>query len=167
MDLLQRVLGLGLEPKELSVLQITIRAAIVFFTAVVMFRLADKRFLSRMSAFDATLGFILGSMLARAINGSAPFFETLGVGFVLVFLHKLLAVMTFRWERFGNLIKGREEQLIDHGKVIREKMRANHIADKDLLEELRQEGSVVGPEEVKKAYLERSGKVSVVPKESK
>src|SRR5262245_12368099 len=39
-----------------------------------MIRCGDRRFLSQKSAFDAVLGFILPSMLARAVNGTAAFF---------------------------------------------------------------------------------------------
>jgi len=42
-------------------------------------------------------------------------------------------------------------------------MRAHRLSEADLLEELRQEGKVESPKDVKKAFLERSGKISVVP----
>jgi hypothetical protein len=81
-EALSKMLGLGLAPKELSLLQVCLRGIIVFLTAVVMVRLADRRFLAKLTTLDAILAFILGSTLARAINGSAAFFPTLGVGFV-------------------------------------------------------------------------------------
>jgi hypothetical protein len=43
-----------------------------------MVRVANKRIFSKTTAFDAVLGFIMASMLARAVNGSAAFFPTLG-----------------------------------------------------------------------------------------
>ena len=69
----RQFLGLGLEPKNLTFVQISVRGIIVFIAALIMVRLADRRFLAKLSAFDAILGFILASMLARAINGSAAF----------------------------------------------------------------------------------------------
>ena len=111
------------------------------------------------------LGFILASMMARAVNGSAPFFQTLGAGLVLVLIHKLCAVIAFHSATFDNLIKGHEETIIKNGKVREKGLRANHITEKDLVEELRQEGQVSSPEEVQTAFVERSGKVSVIPKE--
>jgi uncharacterized membrane protein YcaP (DUF421 family) len=156
-------LGLGLDPKDLTLVHVSLRGAVVFIAALIMVRIADRRFLSKMSAVDAILGFILASMLARAVNGSASFFPTLGGGFVLVLLHKACAALAFRSQRFGNLIKGCEDVIIENGVVHEEAMRTHHITKKDLLEELRQEGSIGGPEEVKKAFVERSGKVSVIP----
>lgn len=156
-------LGLGLEPKDLTFVHISLRVIVVFVFSVAIVRVADKRFLGRMSAVDAVLGFILASMLARAVNGSAAFFPTLAAGFVLVFLHKACAAIAFRSEKFGDLVKGCEDLLIKDGKVQPQAMRANHISEKDLLEELRQEGSVSSPQEVKAAFVERNGKISVVP----
>lgn len=167
MDPIKNLLGLGVQPGELSLLQLLIRGLVVFVAAVVMVRVADKRFLGKMSGLDVILGFILGSALSRAINGSAPFFETIAVCFFLVFVHKFLAWAGFRWQKFGDLIKGCEEPVIIDGKPQAQTMRANHISDRDLAEELRQEGNLLAVEQVKLAFIERSGKISVVPADSK
>ncbi len=160
----KEVLGLGLEPKDLSFLQISLRGLIVFIVTIVMVRMGDKRFLARMTAFDAILGFILASMLARAINGSAPFFPTLGAGFVLVLFHRLMGFIAQRSHKFGKLIKGQEDVLIDHGRIIPKAMHRNHLSEEDLLEELRLQGKVSDPNEVKRAIIERNGQISVVKK---
>ena len=163
MNALNDWLGLGWEPKDLTVAQIVLRATIVFISALVMARIADKRFLGKMSALDVILGFILASMLARAVNGSAAFFPTLAGGFVLVLLHKACAALAFHSEKFGDLVKGCESLIVKEGKVVPEAMSANHISERDLLEELRQEGQVSSVEEVMTAFVERSGKISVIP----
>src|ERR1700744_6461208 len=94
-DTLQNLLGTELQPKDLTFAQITLRGVIVFFATLIMVRLADKRFFAKKAAFDVILGFIMASMLAGVVNGSAAFFPTLGVGFVLVGLHRLLGVLAF------------------------------------------------------------------------
>ena len=75
-----------MEPKDLTFLQTALRAVIVFVATLVMVRLSSKRSLARKTAFDAVLLIIIASVLARAINGSTPFFPTIGTGFVLVVL---------------------------------------------------------------------------------
>src|SRR5690242_17980356 len=106
MHVLQDLLGLGLEPKDLGVLQVCLRGVVVFLVTLVIVRVGHRRFLSRMTSFDAVLGFLLASVLARAINGSASFVPTLAVGFVLVLLHRIFSALTFYWESFGRLVKG-------------------------------------------------------------
>src|ERR1051325_1328123 len=159
------LLGLDLEPKSLTFNQISLRGIIVFLIALIMVRLGDKRFLSKKSAFDAILGFILASMLARAVNGSAAFWPTLGGGFILVGLHRLIAFSSRRWQKFGLLVKGSSDLVIRDGKIIQTGMRKNDLSKDDLLEDLRLNGQVSDPNEVKIAYAERNGEISVVPRE--
>jgi len=165
-DSLSHFLGLSLEAKDLTFSQVSLRGIIVFVATLVMVRSADKRFLARINPLDAILGFILASMLARAINGSAPFFPTLGGGFVLIFFHRFIAYLAFRWERFGNLVKGKEDVLLDQGYLHAKSMRKNHITKKDLMEELRLNGNLESLAKVKRAVIERSGEISVVKRET-
>src|SRR3954462_8121560 len=100
------ILGLGLEPKDLTFLQISLRGIMVFLATLVMIRCGHKRSLARKTPFDAVLIVILASVLARAINGNSSFFPTLGGGFVIVLVHRLLAGFAFHSHAFGALIKG-------------------------------------------------------------
>src|SRR5437870_509690 len=129
-------LGFGTDPKNLTFLQIAVRGIIVFVITLVMVRLGDKRFLSKKTVFDAILGLILASMLARAVNGSAAFWPTLGGGFVLVGLHRLIAFSSRRWHKFGILVKGTSDLVIRDGQVIEAGMRRNDLSEHDLQEDL-------------------------------
>src|SRR5258708_33374439 len=112
----KQIIGAELEGRDLSFVQISLRAITVFIIALVIVRVANKRFLSKMTAFDAILGFIMASMLARAVNGSVPFFPTLGAGFVLVGVHALIAELSFRSDKFGILVKGHARAIVKDGK---------------------------------------------------
>jgi uncharacterized membrane protein YcaP (DUF421 family) len=155
-------LGIGSTPQELSFLQVSLRGVIVFVATLVMVRIGDKRFLPKKTAFDAILVFILASMLARAVNGSAAFFPTLGCGFVLVILHRFFAAIAFRSHAFGKLIKGSEQLIIRDGVIDDNVARQNDLTIHDIKEELRLNGKVGDPGKVKEAWLERSGEISVI-----
>jgi hypothetical protein len=73
----ETLLGLGVEPRNLTFVQISLRGIIVFLVTLVAVRLGHKRTLSRKTPFDAVLLVILAAVLPRAINGSAAFFATL------------------------------------------------------------------------------------------
>jgi len=79
------LLGLGVEPRDLTFLQISLRGIIVIMSALLMIRLGSKRSLAEKTVFDAVLIVILASILARPVNGSAPLFPTIGCGFILFF----------------------------------------------------------------------------------
>ena len=159
---LDTLLGLGREATALTFLQISLRGVIVFFAALVIVRCGDRRFLSQKTAFDAVLGFILASMLARAVNGTASFFPTLGGGFVLVILHRVLAYWARRSHTFGNLIKGRADVLIRDGHLDHDVAKRNRLSTHDVEEDLRLDGNVSDIRDVSLAVFERNGRVSVV-----
>lgn len=163
MQFLKDILGAGLKPDELNSLQITLRAIIIFVGALGMVRLGAKRFLGRKTAFDIILMFVLGSMLSRAINGPAQLLPTLVAGFALVVIHRLMAMLAFRFQWFGRIVKGRDDVIISNGEVQKDALRKHHLTDRDLLEDLRLR-SIADVSEVKEARLERSGDLSVLPK---
>jgi uncharacterized membrane protein YcaP (DUF421 family) len=164
-ETVKQILGLELEAKDLTFIQVSLRGVVVFIVSLVMVCVANKRFLAKMSAFDAILGFILASMLARAVNGSSAFFPTLGGGFVLVGIHALLAEASVRSDRFGVLVKGNACILVKEGKADRKMMAATKITEKDLLEEARLNGQVSNVKEIELATVERNGEVSVIRRE--
>src|SRR3954453_7848246 len=127
-DFLSPWLGLGVEPKDLTFLQISLRGIIVFVTTLIMVRLGHKRSLARKTAFDAVLIVILASVLSRAINGSSAFFATLGGSVVIVLLHRLLALIAYHSHAFGILIKGEPDMIVDNGHPDLPNMRRNHVS---------------------------------------
>jgi uncharacterized membrane protein YcaP (DUF421 family) len=159
------LLGLGAEPKDLTFTQIALRGVIVFIVTLVMVRVGHKRSLSRKTAFDAVLLVILASVLSRAINGSAAFFATLGGGFVLVLLHRLLALAACHSHAFGTLIKGRPDLIVEDGEFLWKQMLRNHVSTHDIEEDMRLSLHSEDISQVKKARVERSGDVSFIPKQ--
>jgi uncharacterized membrane protein YcaP (DUF421 family) len=159
------LLGIGAEPKDLSALQVSARGLVVFVAALIMVRISAKRFLGRKTAFDIILLLVLGSTLARAINGSGPFLGSLVVGFVLILLHRLIALLAVRYRWFGRLVKGTDSLIITDGQIQEDVLRKHHLSHDDLMEDLRLD-SVTSPSKVKEARLERSGDISIIKKDT-
>ena len=159
---LHTLLGIGTEPKDLTFLQVSVRGVIVFIATLIMVRLSSKRSLAEKTAFDAVLVVILGSMLARAINGSEAFFPTLGAGFVLVFLHRLFGLAAYYSHTFGILVKGKQVLLVQSGKLQRQNMLWEHISRHDLEEDMRLDAETEDLSRIQVARLERSGDISFI-----
>jgi uncharacterized membrane protein YcaP (DUF421 family) len=162
---IEGLLGLGVEPKQLTFLQVSLRGLIVFIATLVIVRLSSKRSLAEKTAFDAALIVIIASVLARAINGSAPFFPTLGIGFILVLLHRLLGVAAYYSHSFGILIKGKPVVLVQNGRLQRRNMCLNHISEHDLEEDMRLDAATEDLSKIKIARVERSGDISFIKAE--
>jgi uncharacterized membrane protein YcaP (DUF421 family) len=155
------MLGLDLEPKDLTMVQMSLRALVIFVTALLMLRLAHKRFFAQRNPLDMLLALIIASTLSRAINGSAAFFPTIVAGFGLVFLHRAFTWTAARFHRVGRFIKGSPVVLIDRGKVDAEALRSHSLTTNDLEEDLRLNG-IEHAEAARSAILERNGEVSVI-----
>src|SRR5580765_1001095 len=100
------LLGPDGKPTELSVLHISLRCFLIFVVGLALVRIGDRRSLSEKTAFDAIFIVLLGSVLSRAINGSAAFFTTIAGGIALMVIHRLFAFGAFKSHVFGKLIKG-------------------------------------------------------------
>jgi uncharacterized membrane protein YcaP (DUF421 family) len=161
-----QLLGLGVEPKDLTFVQITLRGAIVLIFTLIIVRLGDRRSLSKKSAFDAALLIILASALARAINGSAPFFATLGGSAVIVGLHRALGFCSGRSTGFRTLIKGSADVLIREGAYQRKAMAQNDLHTEDVHEDMRLNARTDEVKQIACARLESSGDISFIKKES-
>ena len=159
------ILGLQVEPKDLTFLQVSLRGLFVFVISLAIIRVGHKRSLARKTAFDAALLVIIASVLSRAINGSASFFPTLGGALVIVVFHRLLGFGAYRWRWVGFLIKGEPEIIVENGEPQRSAMRRNHISDHDLEEDLRLDAKTNDLSTIKVARVERSGDISFIKKQ--
>jgi uncharacterized membrane protein YcaP (DUF421 family) len=157
------LLGLEKDIADVNAAQMALRAVIVYAVTLVIVRLGSKRLLSKATAFDFIVAIMLGSIMSRAINGSAPFFPTLAAGALLLGIHWLFALLAFHTEWFGSVVKGRRVLLIKDGQVQQDGVRRASITAEDLDQALRLHTKQADPSKVQRAYLERNGQISVVP----
>ena len=155
---------LGLDGRELGMLQMAARAIVVYPLGVAFVRLGEKRFIGKFTAFDVIMGIMIGSILARAVTGGSPFFASLAAGLVLVFLHAVFAALSFHFAPFGEIVKGSGRTLVRDGTICWSAMRKSHISERDLMGAVRENGGVDSLDRVRLARLERSGNISVVAK---
>lgn len=160
---IQALLGLEREISEVGAGQMALRTLIVYAAALAIVRLGSRRFLSEAAAFDVIVAIMLGSIMSRAINGSAPLVPTLLAGVVLLGVHWLIAVLAFHTSWLGSIVKGNRVLLIRDGKVQREGLRKASITSEDLGEAMRLQIGQTDPARVQLAYMERNGKISVRP----
>jgi len=160
----EALLGLGVDPKDLTFIQISLRGIIVFLVTLATVRLGHKRSLSHKTPFDAVLLVILAAVFSRAINGSAAFFATLGGGVVLVLLHRLFAYLAFYSHGFGILVKGKPDVIMRDGQYDFRTMRRNHVSTHDLEEDMRLSAHTDDVSAIRLARIERSGDISFIKK---
>jgi uncharacterized membrane protein YcaP (DUF421 family) len=148
---------------DLTTTQVCLRAVVIYVVLIFFVRLGKKRFLGQVTAFDAVLIIMIGSIASRAVSGTAPFVATLAATLVFIVMHWLISYFSKDWPSLSFLVKGHDTTLIKNGRVDQKALRHAHMSFDDLEEDLRLQG-VEEHDEVKEARLERSGKVSVIRK---
>jgi uncharacterized membrane protein YcaP (DUF421 family) len=152
------------DAKEITWWAMCIRGVMIFLLAIAMIKVGGKRMFSKYGAFDIVISLMLGTMLGKAVVGSAKFLPTIITSFLLVLLHRLLSRITFYNKTIGKFIKGEATLIAKDGQFLQEPMKQNNISEKDILEALRSQAELTDITQTFEVYIERSGKISIIPK---
>ena len=161
---LQALLDLSSDPADPDAASMALRTVVVYAFTLVIVRLGSRRLLAKPSAFDVIVAIMVGSIMSRAINGTAPFVPTLVAGAILLFLHWAFAAAAFRAHWISATVKGTRIPLIRDGKVLKDGVRRAQMSEDDLGEALRLQVQHEDVSKVAVAYMERSGEISVIPR---
>lgn len=164
---LRALLGPDGHPDALTVGQMAARAVVVYGAGLLMLRLGGPRILGRYAAIDVLTGIVAGSVLSRAVNGSAPLGTTLVAGAVIIALHRIGAALAQRSDAVSAWLKGRPHVLYAQGRL-REDALARHSVDReDYRESLRITGHAPDDPRIQEVRLERNGRITVLARDEK
>jgi uncharacterized membrane protein YcaP (DUF421 family) len=161
------IFGGDFPDKPLLWYEVAARTIVVYLAGLMLIRLGKSRLLSRTTPLDIIVGFILGSVLSRAITGSAALSGSIVSATVLVALHWFFTGLAFHSHWWGRLIKGHSYVLVEDGQIHRDNLKRSHISENDLLQQLRQKAHIDDLADVKLAVKERSGEISVIKRIAK
>lgn len=144
--------------------QLVLRTIVVYGIALLIIRVAKRRFMGGFTTFDILLGFVIGSVLSRAITGTIRFVDMFFIVFVLVIMHWVISIIGYYSGSFiSDTVKNSARQLVKDGEMIEDAMRESKIGENDLMQAVRNKGNVESLDNVKSAYLERDGSITVIP----
>lgn len=142
-------------------LEISFRTLLIFVFLLLISRFFGKKSVSQMNPFDFFLFIALGSAL-----GDPMIYQEVGVLWTVVVIVVVLALYILQGyaaktsKVFQSLTKNKPVLVIKDGKVQEQILTVTNITMSELLEKLRIE-SVESTGEIERAYLERSGALSV------
>jgi uncharacterized membrane protein YcaP (DUF421 family) len=150
---------------ELSPLEVMFRAAAVYVFIQVLFRVVGRKELARWGASDIVLLFLVATAARKSIVADDASLTTAMIGLAtIVALDRLLSLLSARSRRAADLLEGPVRQLVRDGELQRDVMRKTRISEDELLAHVREKGKE-SLDAVKDAFLERSGKVTLVLRE--
>ena len=147
---------------DIPLLEKLIRSVVVYLFLLVAFRLAGKRQIAQITAFDLVVLLIISNVVQNAVIGDDT---SLGGGLfgatVIFLLNAAVAWLTFRFKRIERVIEHTPTVLVRSGRILRENLRRERLSLPEFRAALRRHG-VVSLRNVRYAILEEDGHVTVL-----
>jgi uncharacterized membrane protein YcaP (DUF421 family) len=144
----------------LPVLEKMLRPVVVYVFLVVSLRLAGKRELAQLNPFDLVVLLTLSNTVQNAIIGDD---NTVTGGVIgastLLAVNYLVVRFLFAHERLDRLVEGDADVLIEHGKILHDRLKAELITVAELASAAHKQG-IGSLDEVDRAVLEPGGTIS-------
>ncbi|SDY72135.1 Uncharacterized membrane protein YcaP, DUF421 family [Modestobacter sp. DSM 44400] len=148
---------------ELAV--VAARAALMYGTALVALRLAQRRTLAQWTIIDFAAAVASGAIIGRTAVADSQSYATGAVALLtIVAAHRLASLLRFQ-PLLGKLIDYRVRVLVADGQVRRGQLRRCGLTDNDLYAELRQRG-VFDVRQLQYVLYEGKGGLTVVPRQT-
>ncbi|WP_027365324.1 DUF421 domain-containing protein [Desulfotruncus alcoholivorax] len=144
-------------------LLILFRSAGLFIIALILTRLLGKRQTSRLTFFDLITGIVIGVIVATISLGLVNLTYGLVALVIWTAFPALIYLLSIKSKIVRDIIQGKETVLINHGKVLEDKLMEALYTPEDLLSQLRKK-DVFNFADVEFAVLEPTGDVSVLLK---
>jgi uncharacterized membrane protein YcaP (DUF421 family) len=144
-----------------------LRAATIYGFLLLIFRVTGKRSLAQITSFDFVLLLIVGEATQQALLGDD--FSMINACIViatLMFLELGLSMVKSRWPRLDLVLDSTPLVIVENGKLLKDRIANERVDLSDVLASARERHGLARLDQIKYAVLERSGGISIVPKQS-
>jgi len=144
-----------------------LRAAVIYFFLLAVFRLAGKRTFSQMTSFDFVLLLIVAEATQQALVGNDySLTQSLLVIVTLVGIDIFLSLVKQRFPRIEKWVDGVPLVIVENGRPLKHLMDKERVDEKDILAAARETQGLERMDQIQFAILERSGGISIIPKKT-
>lgn len=143
-----------------------LRGAAIYLFLLLIFRIAGKRSLSQITTFDFVLLLIIAEATQQGLLGND--FSVTNAVLVIVTLVGLdigLSLWKERSKTMEQLIDGVPLVILEEGRPLKDRMSKARVDEGDILTAARELQGLERLDQIKYAVLERSGGISVIPKD--
>jgi uncharacterized membrane protein YcaP (DUF421 family) len=143
-----------------------LRAAAIYLVLLVLFRIAGQRTLSDATTFDFVLLLIISESTQQALLGED--FSLTNAFLVIITLIGMdiaLSLWVQRWPWLSKWMEGVPLVIVEHGQPLRERMQRLRVSEDEVLTAARERQGLARMDQIQYAVLERSGGISIIPKQ--
>ncbi len=144
-----------------------LRGAVVYAVLLVLFRIVGKRTLAEITTFDFVLLLIISEATQQAmIDNDNSMTNAFLIITTLLGLDIGLSLLGRRFRIVDRLVDDVPLVLVEDGRVLKDRMTKSRVDETDILQSARQLQGLERMDQIKYAVLERSGGISIIPKEA-
>lgn len=148
-------------------METVLRAAAIYLLLMVVFKIAGRRTLLQMTSFDLILLLIISEATQQALLGDD--FSVTGASLTIITLITIdivLGKLKSRFPLFEQMAEGGPLILVEHGRILTQRLKMSGISQEDILEAARSGQGLERIDQIKYAVLEVSGHISIIPENS-
>src|SRR5687768_11953069 len=143
-----------------------IRAAVIYFVLLLVFRLGGNRSIAQITAFDFILLLIISEAIQQAmITDDYSITNAFLLVVTLVGLDIMMSLWKQRSERVEKILDGVPILVIENGKMHKDRMDKERIDESDILVAARHQPGLERLDQIKHAIVESSGGITIIAKE--
>lgn len=167
MDQLLKVDWHAIFSPQHSLLELFLRGTIMYLVIFVLLRIVVRRQTGGISMADILVIVLIAEVAGNGIsdNFQSVVESTVLVGTVL-FWSTLIEWLQSRYPAFERLVRDPKLKLVENGRMLHKNMREEFVSVEELMAQLREKG-LEGCQDVKAAYMEADGRISVIRRDGK
>ncbi|NLN25523.1 MAG: DUF421 domain-containing protein [Bacteroidetes bacterium] len=136
-----------------------------YVALVIMLRIAGKRTLAKMNAFDFVVTIAIGSVLSIIMmDKTIPLLEGIAALALLIILQYLISLATVNFKSLNSFVRSSPTLLFYEGEMLKKNMKKERVTKSEILASLRKEG-IHSIADVKAVVIESNGDLSVIKKD--
>ncbi|MBK0402680.1 DUF421 domain-containing protein [Adhaeribacter sp. BT258] len=151
---------------EASVSELIVRGVILYLGILLLFRVLPRRTGGELEFMDLVFVLLIAEAATHAFGEYSSITEAFIVIATLMGMNNLVNRLSYHSKFIARLVESKAIQIVKDGKMLRRNMRREFLTQDELYEQLRKEG-VEDIQEVKKAFIESDGTISVITKDKK
>ena len=145
--------------------ELLLRATVVYFALLVLVRISGKRTVGQFTPFDLVVVMLISEATQAAlVDGEKSVTGALIVVATLIALNWLLGFASARSRRIDKLVEGSPVPVARDGRIFEDALARQNVSLGDFREAMRSHG-VPRDEEIRFAFLETNGEITVVSRE--
>lgn len=147
-------------------MEVVLRGIAIYVFLLVIFRITGKRSLAQITTFDFVLLLIIAEATQQGLLGEDfSITHALVLITVLIGIDVMLSIVKQRWRGIERYLEGLPLVIVENGRPLKERLNKSRVDEDDVLAAARQTQGLERMDQIKYAVLERSGGISIIPKE--